>query len=106
LGFSHTDQKSRSTTQILSEAHTFTTGAFENSFFLNALHVNPLTIQVFNQGRTILYVRDQDYSVEILGPRTLIRLILTSPNGLTPGSQVIVDYEAAPGRHWFGRRPL
>ena len=97
LGLTHTDQKSTSTIQIVGEAHTFGAGgAFLNSFFLNVLNVNPATIEVFNQGRTIHYTRDLDYTVQVIGAKTVLQLITSNPSGLTPTTPVVVDYEAAP----------
>src|SRR5262249_739700 len=44
----------------------------------------------------IRYSLNLDYSVTILGSDVVIQLIEPNPSGLTPTSQVIVDYEAAP----------
>jgi hypothetical protein len=96
LGYSHTDQQSSSTIQAIGEKHAFSGGGpFMDSFFLNLLNVDDSTIQLWDEGRTIRYLRNIDYSVQKLGGRTSIRLIEPNPDGLTRATAVIVDYDAA-----------
>jgi hypothetical protein len=97
LGFSHTDQSSSSTIQVIGEQHTFgANGAFANSFFLNNVNVDQATIELFDQARTIRYTENVDYTVSVLGAQTLLLLIQPNPSGLTPTTPVVADYQAAP----------
>jgi hypothetical protein len=95
-GRSHTDQDSTTVVPVRGEAHKFNEGGpLVDSFALRLFNVVGTTVEVFDQGRTIRYVKDRDYTLTLLGGRTVLQLMVANPVGLTRDTALVVDYEAS-----------
>lgn len=72
------------------EQHMVTTGGVT---FLRQENIDPDSIRVTDTTSTIVYIEDQDYTVEIVG--SLIRIRPTLIGNITDGQELLVSYQFA-----------